>query len=212
MHIRNFRVDTGIRKSAILCDALALKAKWTEVRKGIAAGVVVICIAANKGTKCEDSIGVEEVCPARGDVECADLGALVLRTDELATQSECAARADGRSEASIVNNDAKPRRGVLCVERVRSLKPGTGVQGIEVDRVRGRDLIIHTIEYVFLVAFVVHHAEFRRIQESAAVQTVCGYEIAPFLGAIGEVEARIGGAERAVGGGDAAMRRGDAQP
>ena len=52
---------------------------------------------------------------------------------------------------------------------------------------------------------------FRRIQESATVQSACRDEIAPFLIAVGEVEAGIGRAERAVGTVDTAMRRCNAE-
>src|SRR6202040_1100402 len=111
---------------------------------------IVICIAANKSAKCEHGIGVDQVRPGRRNVECPDLGALILRTDELTALCESATRAHRRSEATIVNDDAKPRRGELRVERIGRLEPGTRVLDVEVDRVCGVELIIHAIEYVFL--------------------------------------------------------------
>ena len=139
VHVRNFRMDAGIRKSAILCDALALKAEWSEVREGIVAGVVVIGIAANERAECEHGVGVDQMRPAWSDIECADLRTLILGTDGLATLRESTTRGRGRSKSAVGNDDAKPRRGVLRVERIRSLKPGTRVENVEVDSVCWRE-------------------------------------------------------------------------
>ena len=69
-------------------------------------------------------------------------------------------------------------------------------------------LIIHAVEEVLLVSLVVHHDEFRRIEEAAGIQAVGGDEISPVLAAVAEVEAHIGVPKAAVFGGQAAVRRG----
>ena len=63
-------------------------------------------------------------------------------------------------------------------------------------------LVIHAVEDIFLVALVVHHGKFRRIEEPAGVQAVDGDEIAPLFAAVGEIETRVGGAEAAVRSGE----------
>src|SRR6202041_971328 len=110
---------------------------------------------------------------------------------------------------AIGNDHAEPGRGKLSVKRIRRLEPGACVKQIKVERVCGVELIIHAVEDVLFVAFVVHYGELRTIEKSAAVQSVDGNEIAPVLAAIGKIEAGIGSAERAVGGDDAAVRSGD---
>src|SRR5271156_5114399 len=120
-------MDARICQGAILGDGFPLKAERPEVCERIVAGVVVICIAANERAESKHGIGVDQVRPTWSDIECADLRTLILRTDGLTTLCESATRSRGRSKPAIVNDDAKPRRGVLRVERVGSLKPGTRV-------------------------------------------------------------------------------------
>src|SRR5580704_17162618 len=123
-------MDARVCKGAILCDGFALQAERPEVRERVVAWVVVICIAANKGAESKDGVGVDQARPARGDVECADLRALLLHADGLTTRCESATRGCGRSKPAIVNDDAKPRRSELRVERIGRLKPGTRVYDV----------------------------------------------------------------------------------
>src|SRR5580658_9378559 len=120
-------MNARVCQRAILSNGFPLKAERPEVRERVVAGVVVIGIAANKGAECEHGIGVEQVRPARSDIERADLRTPILRTDGLTARCESATRGRGRGKPAIVNDDAKPGRGVLRVERVGSLKPGTRV-------------------------------------------------------------------------------------
>ena len=62
---------------------------------------------------------------------------------------------------------------------------------IEVDRVCGGELVIHAVEDVFFVAFVVHDGKFRAVEKPAAVQSASSDEISPLLAAVGEVETRV---------------------
>ena len=59
------------------------------------------------------------------------------------------------------------------------------------NRIVGGELVVHAIEEVFFIALVVHHHEFRRIEEAAAVQTVGGNEIPPVLASIGKSAATL---------------------
>src|ERR1700733_857103 len=123
--------------------------------------------------------------PRRGDIERTNLRALICRADE---------RRIRRSE-QVTFGDAC----IEVVECVGSLEPRTRESKIEVHRVRLRKLKIQTIEQVLFISLVVHHDEFRWVQEPAAVQSGCGDEISPVLTAVPEVEAEIRGAERAIG-------------
>ena len=94
-------------------------------------------------------------------------------------------------EASVVDDDSVPRRRVLGVKRVRRLKPRTRVAAVDVDRIGCVELVIHAVEDVSLIAFVVHHAEFRRIEEAPALKPAGCDEVAPALSTVGEIESRV---------------------
>ena len=46
------------------------------------------------------------------------------------------------------------------------------------------NLEINAVEDIFLIATIVHHNEFRRIQKPAGVQSVGGNEVAPVFAAV----------------------------
>src|ERR1700730_6319009 len=77
---------------------------------------------------------------------------------------------------------------IQVVIRIRCLEPGAAVAEVHVNRVSARNLVVHTIKQILLIALVVERVQFRRIQESAGVQSACGDEIPPFLPAEGDVE------------------------
>ena len=68
-----------------------------------------------------------------------------------------------------------------------------------------RELVVQAVEEVFLVALVVQHLEFGRIEESAGVQPAEGDEVAPLLASVSDVRVERRRAEAAVRGGHFAV-------
>ena len=185
--------ESGIGQGAILADGLRLKV-GSEVGKRVLARVVVVLVAADESADGKDGSRIEQTNPRWRDVEGLDLRALIRR-------------ADGHSvgiEAIIVGNQTFPGGRVLSVEGIRGLEPGTGEAQVQVNGIGGGELVVHAVENVLFVAFVVHYGELGRIEEAAAVQPVRRDEVSPLVAAVGEVEADIGGSKRAVGSGHAA--------
>src|SRR3981081_3871235 len=96
--------------------------------------------------------------------------------------------------------------GGHCIEGIRFLEPGTGVEKIEVDRVRRSRLQVETVEPIFLISFGVENLEFGRIKKASSVQSVYGNEISPLCAAKGDICRTRHGAERTVRRGDVAGR------
>src|SRR5579863_5876368 len=105
------------------------------------------------------------MCPRRSNVEGANLGALVLRSHDNA----------GGSDSTVVfycwENavQSAPRSCVLRVERIWRLKPASAVAEVQMNGVRVRECIIHAIEGILFIAFVVHDGELWRIQKPPGV-------------------------------------------
>src|ERR1700733_7180795 len=78
-------------------------------------------------------------------------------------------------------------------------------------RVCGGELIVDPVKEIFLVAFVMHHAELGRIEKSAAVEPANGDEISPPVVAIAEIEAAGRRSKRPMGAGYGAVWRRFAQ-
>ena len=159
-----------------------------EVGKRVAAGIVVVSIAADKSSHSEDGVGADQADPRRGNVERLDLSMLIGRANRVAVGVK----------AVVGDHQAFPGGGILRVKRIGILKPGTRVSQIQVDGIAGRDLVVDPVEQVFLVSLGVYHGELGWIQETTAIERVGRNEIAPLVAAVGEVDADIGGPERTV--------------
>src|SRR5690348_2750465 len=59
------------------------------------------------------------------------------------------------------------------------------------NRIGTAELQIHAVEYVLLVALRMDDLEFRRIEETACIQAICGNEIAPLRTSKRHIEAHI---------------------
>src|SRR5579864_7621860 len=114
--------------------------------------------------------------PGRCDVERPDLRTLIRLTERSQRY-----RVDG-----LTGGTCEPRIASmeLLVEGVGVLKPRTRIAEVEVNGIGCCELVVDSVEHVFLVAFVVHHGELRWIEESAAIQCVRGDEISPVLSAV----------------------------
>ncbi len=75
------------------------------------------------------------------------------------------------------------------VEGIRFLEPGTGVEEVEVDRVRCSRCQIESVESIFFISFGVENLEFGRIKKASRVQPVYGDEISPFRATEGDIRA-----------------------
>src|SRR6266853_4687765 len=79
--------------------------------------------------------------------------------------------------------------GGHCIEGIRFLEPRTGVEEIEMDRVRCSRLQVESVEPIFLISFGVENLEFGRIKKASRVQSVYGDEISPFRATEGDIRA-----------------------
>ena len=201
LHVRHACASARIRQRAILAHGFLLEIRRTEIGERIAARVVVVGVASHVEACGEDRRRTDQMIPRGRDVERADLGALIRGANHVAV----------RIEAAIRHHDAVPRRGILRVERIGRLKPGTRVAHVQMQRIRCGQLIVHAVKDIFLVAFVVHHAELRRIEETAAVEPAHGDEVSPFFASVTEIEAASCRPKRAVRPGHASVRRRFAQ-
>jgi len=91
----------------------------------IAAGIVIVLVAPDKGAECEHGRRIDQSCPGRSDIEGLDLRTLIRRSHHIAVGVEPA----------IVDGDAVPCSCVLRIERIWRLKPGTCIGKIQVDRI-----------------------------------------------------------------------------
>src|SRR4029077_6307940 len=89
---------------------------------------------------------------------------------------------------------------------VRRLKPRPRILEISVDRILVRELIVHSIENVRLISFVVNRLKFRWIEKAPGFQSICRDEVAPSLIAVGQVETYVGRTKAAIRGNDASSR------
>src|SRR5882762_4385561 len=96
--------------------------------------------------------------------------------------------------------------GGHCIEGIRFLEPGTGVEEIEMDRVRCSRLQVESVEPIFLISFGVGNLEFGRIEKTSRVQSVYGNEISPLRATKGDICPTRNGAKRTVRRGDVAGR------
>src|SRR5207245_1257427 len=111
-YVREIGTQAGVGQRPVLPDGLLLDR--AQVGERIVAGVVVVLVAPDKTAEREYRIWVERTGPGRSDVEGLDLRSLVGRADGIA----------------ILVGD------VQVIERVRSLKPGTGEAQIYVNGIR----------------------------------------------------------------------------
>ena len=171
-----------------------------EIGEGVAAWIVVELVPPDESSEREHGGGTNQPRPRRCNVKSLNLRPLVCRTD----------RNTIGTQTPIVNHQPRPRRGVLGVEGIRRLEPGTGESQIHVDGVRVGELKVQAIEYVLFVTFGVYNSKLRWIEKPSAVQAVGRDEITPFLPSITEVKPCVGRAETAVRSGYLTMRRGKA--
>ncbi len=148
-----------------------------EIGERIAAGIVVVLIAADESAEREDGIGIDQPRPRRRDVEGLDLRALVGWTNQIAIGIE----------AAVVHGQSVPRRREFGVVGIGGLEPRPGESEIQVNGVRRGDLKVDAIEQVLFIAFVMEDGELRRIEKAAAIQSVRGDEVAPLLASVAEV-------------------------
>ena len=187
-HMGDICEDTRVCECPVLRDSLLLQIRWAEVRKWIVARIVIVAIPSDEAAEVKHG--------GRSDVKGVDLRSLVCRTDRDAIGTK----------PVIADANPVPRRRVLRVIRIGRLEPGTAKAEIQMDRVLGRELIVHPVENTFFVAFVVHHDKFRGVQESPRIQSVRRDEIPPLITTISKVKADIRRAKRSVGSIHTAMR------
>ena len=125
----------------------------------------------------EDRGWVDDARVAGREVDGLDLRALVGRTDGQAI------RPDGHA-----GRVGGPLGGVLGVVGVGRLEPGARVAKIEVDGVRGGELVVDAVKEILLVALVVDRVELRRIEEAAGVHHVGGDEVAGLLRSVARLK------------------------
>ena len=125
LHVRHTRASARIRQGAILAYGLLLEVRGPEIGEGIAAWIIVVRVAPHVKARGQHGVGTDQVIPSWRDVECADFGALIRGTNHVAV----------RIESAVRHHDAIPWRGILRVERIRRLKPGTGVAHVQMQRV-----------------------------------------------------------------------------
>ena len=89
-------------------------------------------------------------------------------------------------------------RDIQVVISIRRLKPRPAVVQIQPHRVFRRELVIHPVKKILLVALIVEDDKLRRIQEPPRIQPVQLKEISPVLAAVRQVETAIHSPERSV--------------
>ena len=52
-------------------------------------------------------------------------------------------------------------------------------------------LVVDPVEHIFFVPFIMHHYEFRAVEESSCIQSIRCDEISPLWTAVCEIEASI---------------------
>src|ERR1019366_8906818 len=143
-----------------------------------------------------DHVVADDVRVRGRNVESADLRVLV----GVARVGKDRASA-GASSNHVLN--------IQVVVRVGRLKPGAAVVQIQMKRVYGREVVVHAVEYVLLVALVVEDRELWRIEKAPRVEAVSFDKIAPFLAAIGQIGCARRRSECAIRTADAAGRLGN---
>ena len=145
----DIREHTRVRECPVLRDSLLLQIRWAEVRKWVVARIVIIAIPSDEAAEGKHGCRVDHPCPGWSDVKGVDLRALVCRADQDAIGTK----------PVIADANSVPRRRVLRVIRIGRLEPGAAEAQIQMNRVLGRELVVHPVENIFFVAFVVRHNE-----------------------------------------------------
>ena len=200
VHIGEIHVPSGIREPAILANRFALQVR-AEISERVARGVVVELVLPHECAQRKEHMRAKQMRPCGSNIERPDFGPLILRSHRQAVGTQ----------AVIVHHHSRPCGGVLSIEGIGRLEPGTRVAQIEIDGVGLRRLEVDAVENVCLVPIIVHHRDFRAIQKPIGAHPIGGYEIAPRLSAIGQVEACAPIGERAIGRVNLAVRLGLAE-
>jgi hypothetical protein len=75
--VREIGVNGGVGQGAVLLDRGGLQVGRSAVGQGIAAGIVVIVVAADKGSQVEDRVVADHARVSGRDVDGLDLGVLI---------------------------------------------------------------------------------------------------------------------------------------
>ena len=138
-----------------------------QVGEGIAAGVVVVAVPAEKGAEVEDRVVADDVGVGGRDVDrCRSWSA-----------GRCCRRCRRWGWRWLPSADHVLH--VQVVVGVGRLEPGAAVVQVEVDGVGLREAVVDAIEDILLVALVVEDGELGRIEEAAGVEAVDLDEVAP---------------------------------
>src|SRR5215469_3702804 len=113
------------------------------------------------------------MCPGRRNVEGLNLGTLIRGAQRSAGQG-------------IQFYDAIEVMKFLVV-RVGSLKPGTGVTEIQVQRVVAAELVVHAVKDVLFVTVSAKDDKLWRVEKPPGIQSTDRDEVAPTLSAIRKV-------------------------
>ena len=127
-----------------------------------------------KPPKLKTEFVIDDAGVGRGDVVGADLGTLIGIPDIVEY------RAGAGSPAHHIHD-------IELVIAVGILEPGARVVEVDMNRIGGRELIIHAVKDVLFIALGVEDLEFRRVEKAAGIQSIEFEEIAPVLAAVAEV-------------------------
>ena len=156
----------------------------------------MVLVLAHEGADGKHGLRADHVDESRSHVKGSDLGTLVRGANQLAVGAQ----------PSVVHHQAVPGRGILRVEGIGGLKPRTRVAQVQLDRVCIGEFIVHAVEKVLFVPFIVHDRVFRGIEEAAGLQPAERDKIPPVSAAIRQVGRETRRAEAAVRCGYTAVR------
>ena len=156
--VRKVGSQPGVGQPANLADALALEIGG-KIRKRIRARVVVVLVLAHEGADGKHGLRADQVNERWSDVEGSDLGMLIGGANQIAVGAQ----------TSVVHHQAVPCRGILRVEGIRGLEPRTRIAQVQLEGVCVGKFIVHAVEKVLFVPFIVHDRLFRRIEEAAGL-------------------------------------------
>jgi len=86
-HIGEIGTQSRVGERTVLTHGLSLKTRGPEVREGIAAGIVVVIVAAHKRSQRIDGVRIQHMRPRRSDVERSNLGDLVCRSNDISVRA-----------------------------------------------------------------------------------------------------------------------------
>ena len=134
---RQLRMGAGVQQRSVLRDRLTLDG--AKIGERIVTRIVVVPVPSHETADVEDRVRIDDAGVGRGDVVGADLGALIGIPDIVEH------RAGAGSPAHHI-------RDIELVIVIRTLEPGARVVEVDMNRIGGRELIIHAVKDVLFIA------------------------------------------------------------